>query len=241
MESEMNYEAKVVIVAGGTGALGRAVSLAFLESGASVVATYRRKDEYDALVAAAGENAARLSGATVDVTDDPATQAFAAATAAKHGRIDALVNAVGGYAGGKNLWESDAKVYDQMMALNLKSGYVLARAILPVMIRQNHGWVVNVASKAGYGHSAAAALYAASKAGALALFDSLADEVKPYNINVNSVVPSIMDTEANRAAMPKADFSKWPKTEEVARVILFLCSDDAKLVHGAAVPVFGRT
>ncbi len=127
------------------------------------------------------------------------------------------------------------------MALNLKAGYVLARAVLPVMIRQNRGWVVNVASKAGYGHSAGAALYSASKAAALALFDSLAEEVKPYAINVNSVVPSIIDTEANRAAMPKADFSRWPKPEEIARVVLFLCSEDAKLVHGAAVQVYGRS
>jgi NAD(P)-dependent dehydrogenase (short-subunit alcohol dehydrogenase family) len=109
------------------------------------------------------------------------------------------------------------------------------------MIRQNRGWIVNVASRAGYGHSPGAALYAASKAAALALFDSLADEVKPYAINVNSVVPSIMDTPANRAAMPKADFAGWPKTEEVARVILFLCSPAARLIHGAAVPVYGRT
>lgn len=237
----MGFQGKVVIVAGGAGALGRAVSRAFLKEGASVVVTYRRPDELESLSKVAGADAARLSGGTVDVTDDAATQAFTTAMVAKHGRIDALVNAVGGYAGGKNLWESDLKTYEQMMALNLKSGYVLCRAILPVMIRQNRGWIVNVASKAGYGHSAGAALYAASKAGALALFDSLAEEVKPYAINVNSVVPSIMDTEANRQAMPKADFSGWPKTEEVARVILFLCSEEAKLVHGAAIPVYGRT
>jgi NAD(P)-dependent dehydrogenase (short-subunit alcohol dehydrogenase family) len=237
----MSHQEKIAIIAGGTGELGRAVSLAFLGAGARVVVNYRKQSEYDALAVDAASNAARLSGVTVDVTDDAATQAFATATATKHGRIDVLVNAVGGYAGGKNLWESDPKVYEQMMALNLKAGYVLARAVLPVMIRQNRGWVVNVASKAGYGHSAGAALYSASKAAALALFDSLAEEVKPYAINVNSVVPSIIDTEANRAAMPKADFSRWPKPEEIARVVLFLCSEDAKLVHGAAVPVYGRS
>ena len=89
-----------------------------------------------------------------------------------------------------------------MMALNLQSGFTLARAVLPAMIRQNRGWIVNVASRAGYGHSPGAALYSASKAGALAFFDSLADEVKPYAINVNSIVPSIFDTPANRRAMP---------------------------------------
>ncbi len=237
----MSHQERVAIIAGGTGALGRAVSLAFLGVGARVAVTYRRQAEYDALAAEAAAYAARLSGAVVDVTDEAATLAFAAETGARHGRIDVLVNAVGGYAGGKNVWESDVKIYEQMLALNLKSGYALARAVLPVMIRQNRGWVVNVASKAGYGHSAGAALYSASKAAALALFDSLAEEVKPYDINVNSVVPSIFDTPANRAAMPKADFSRWPKPEEIARVIVFLCSEEAKVIHGAAVPVYGRS
>ncbi len=94
--------------------------------------------------------------------------------------------------------------------------------LFPTMIRQNRGWIVNVASRAGYGHSAGAALYAASKAGALALFDSLAEEVKPYAINVNSVVPSIFDTPANRRAMPSANFALWPKPADIAQVILFL-------------------
>jgi NAD(P)-dependent dehydrogenase (short-subunit alcohol dehydrogenase family) len=128
-----------------------------------------------------------------------------------------------------------------MMALNLLSGFLLARSILPAMIRQKRGAVVNVASRAGYGRSAGAALYAASKAAALALFDSLAEEVKPYAINVNSVVPSIFDTPANRSAMPSADFSLWPKPSEIAQVILFLCSNEARLIHGAAIPVYGRT
>ena len=109
------------------------------------------------------------------------------------------------------------------------------------MIRQNRGSIVNVASRAGYGHAAGAALYSSSKAGALAFFDSLAEEVKPYAINVNSVVPSIFDTPANRRAMPTADFAQWPKPAEIARVILFLCSDEARVIHGAAIPVYGRT
>ena len=109
------------------------------------------------------------------------------------------------------------------------------------MIRQNRGWIVNIASKAAFDHGAGGALYEASKAGALALFDSLAAEVKPYNINVNSVLPSIIDTAANRKAMPGADFSKWPKPEEIARVILFLCSEEARVIHGAAIPVYGKT
>ena len=135
----------------------------------------------------------------------------------------------------------DTKVLDQMLALNLRSGYALSRAAVPVMLKQRRGAIVNVASKAAFDHSAGAAAYAASKAAAVALLDSLAAEVKGTGVRVNSVLPSIIDTELNRKAMPKADFAKWPKPEEIARVVLFLCSDDAKVVHGAAVPVYGES
>jgi NAD(P)-dependent dehydrogenase (short-subunit alcohol dehydrogenase family) len=148
---------------------------------------------------------------------------------------------IGGYAGGKNLWEADPLTYEKMLNLNLRAAFVMARAVLPGMIKRNRGAIVNIASKAAYGRSPGAALYSASKAGVLALFDSLAEEVKPYNINVNSIIPSIMDTPANRRAMPKADYAVWPKTDDIAKVIVFLCSDDARVIHGAAVPVYGRT
>jgi NAD(P)-dependent dehydrogenase (short-subunit alcohol dehydrogenase family) len=177
----------------------------------------------------------------VDVTDAAAVEKLVADIVAKHGRLDILVNTIGAYAGGTNLWETDPKTYDIMLQLNLKAGFVLARAIVPQMIRQNRGWIVNIASKAAFDHAAGGALYAASKAGALALFDSLAAELKTHDINVNSILPSIIDTAANRKAMPGADFSKWPKPEEIARVILFLCSEEARVIHGAAIPVYGKT
>ncbi len=216
--------------------------MAFLEAGASVVVTYRRAEEFAGVVSSSEQiGATPPEGAAVDVTDSAAVEQFVASVVAKHRRLDILVNAVGGYAGGINLWEVDPRTYDQMLQLNLKAGFVLARSIVPVMIRQNRGWIVNIASRAALDHGAGGALYAASKAGALALFDSLAAEVKPYNINVNSVLPSIIDTAANRRAMPGADFSKWPKPEEIARVILFLCSEEARVIHGAAIPVYGKT
>lgn len=234
----MSGENRTVVVAGGTGALGGAVMRAFLSTGARVVVTYRRKSEFDELAKVAGP---ALSGAELDATSESVTQQFVNDVAAKHGSIDALVVTIGGYAGGKNVWESDASTFEQMTDLNLRAAWALARAVAPVMIRQNRGTMINIASRSGYGRSAGAALYAASKAGALALWDSLAEEMKPFNVNVNSIVPSIMDTPANRRAMPKADYSQWPRTEDVAKVILFLCSDDARLIHGAAIPVYGRT
>jgi NAD(P)-dependent dehydrogenase (short-subunit alcohol dehydrogenase family) len=237
----MNFHDKIVLVAGGTGGLGREVTMAFLEAGASVAVTYRSAEEFAAVVFAAERTGAPPDGAAVDVTDATAVEKVVADIVAKHGRLDVLVNTVGGYAGGTNLWEVDTRTYDQMLQLNLKAGFVLARSVVPVMIRQNRGWIVNIASKAALDHAAGGALYAASKAGAVALFESLAAEVKPHNINVNSVLPSIIDTAANRKAMPRADFSKWPKPEEIARVILFLCSEEARVIHGAAIPVYGKS
>jgi NAD(P)-dependent dehydrogenase (short-subunit alcohol dehydrogenase family) len=228
------FSGKVVLIAGGTGGLGKAVSRAFLEEDARVIVTYRNPGEFAAL----GTNSL-LEGYAVDVTDESATGAFIDSVIAKYGRLDAMVNTVGGYTGGVKLWEMDTKVFDRMLALNLRSGLLLSRAVIPAMLRAGRGAIVNVASKAAFEHAAGNAAYAASKAGALAMMDSLAQELRGTGVRVNSILPDIIDTEANRKAMPRADFTKWPKPEDIARVILFLCSDEAKVIHGAALPVYG--
>lgn len=238
----MNFHDKIVLVTGGTGGLGREVTMAFLEAGAIVIVTYRAEAEFTAVVTAAQRiGATPPAGLGVDVTDAEAVEKCIAEIVAKHDRLDILVNTVGGYAGGKKLWEVDAQTYDNMLQLNLKAGFVLAKAVVPQMIKQNRGWIVNIASKAAFDHAAGAGLYVATKAAAVAMMDSLAADVKTYNINVNSVLPSIIDTAANRKAMPGSDFAKWPKPEEIARVILFLCSEEGRVIHGAAIPVYGKT
>ena len=240
MEQHGNrFSQTVSLVAGGTGGLGRAVSLEFLTEGAVVVTAYRTQAEFDELLQAAGANAARLEGHRVDVTDEAATRRLTEEIVGRHGHLDALVNTVGGYAGGVKLHELDTKVLDQMLALNLRSGYALARAVLPAMLSKGRGSIVNIAAKAALEHPPRAAAYAASKAAALALMSSLAAETLGTGVRVNSVLPSVIDTAANRKSMPKADFAKWPKPEEIARVVLFLCSDDAEVIHGAAIPVYG--
>jgi NAD(P)-dependent dehydrogenase (short-subunit alcohol dehydrogenase family) len=231
------YSKQLVLVAGGTGGLGSAVSLAFLEEGATVVVTYRKTDEFEALRHAAGPHASRLEGHSVEVTNDAAVHHLVASVVAKHGRLDILTNTVGGYAAGSKLWETEASVFDQMLSLNLYSGYMLARSVVPQMLKQGRGAIVNVASTAAIDHAASAAAYAASKAAAVAMVDSLAADLKGTGIRANSVLPSIIDTAANRKAMPDADFSEWPKPREIASVILFLCSEDAKLIHGRAIAV----
>lgn len=235
------FASKVVLIAGGTGGLGRGVSLAFLGECARVIVTYQREDEFVALKNASGAHGSSLEGHKVDLTDEAAVRELAAKVVADHGRLDVLVNAVGGYAGGSPLWELESKVFEQMLALNLRCMFVLSRVVVPMMLKQGNGAILNVASKAAIDHAAGAAAYAASKAAAVAMMDSLAADLRGTNVRANSILPSIIDTEANRKAMPGADFAKWPKPEEIARVILFLCSEDAKLVHGAAVPVYGNT
>jgi NAD(P)-dependent dehydrogenase (short-subunit alcohol dehydrogenase family) len=234
-----NFSGEVILVAGGTGGLGRAVSLAFLNQDAKVVVTYRNQEEFDALRGAAGSHAASLEGRQVNVTDEAAVGQLVGGIVTQHGRLDALVNTVGGYAGGVKLWELDSAVFDRMLALNLRAGYVLSRAAVAPMLKQKRGSIVNVAAKAAFDHAADAAAYAASKAAALAMIDSLAADTRGTGVRVNSILPSIIDTAANRKAMPDADFSTWPKPEDIARVILFLCSDEAKVIHGAAIPVYG--
>ena len=236
----MTFTDRVVLVAGGTGGLGRAVSLAFLAEGARVVVSYRKAEELERLRELAGAHGSLLEGDGVDVTDEAEVNGLVETIVVRHGRLDALVNTVGGYAGGVKLWEMDTKVFDLMLALNLRSGYALARAAVRVMLKQGSGAIVNVAAKAAIDHSAGAAAYAASKAAAVAMMDCLAADLAGSGVRVNSVLPSIIDTEANRKAMPTADFAKWPKAEEIARVIVFLCGDGANVIHGAAVPMFGN-
>lgn len=234
----MKFNEKVVLVAGGTGGLGRAVSLAFLKEGADVIVTWRRDEaELAALKTAAAADVARLDPQRVDVTDKVAVEQLIERILAEKGRLDAMVNTIGGYIGGTKMWESEPEELDKMLALNLRSGFLLSRATAKAMLTRGKGAIVNVAAKAAINHPAGLAAYAASKAAALAMIDSLAADLEDTGVRVNSVLPSIIDTEANRKAMPTADFSKWPKPEDIAKVILFLCSDDASVIHGASIPV----
>ncbi|SRR6266852_2025819 len=238
---DARFDGRVVLVAGGTGGLGRAVTLAFLEAGARVVVTYRAQEQFEALKRAAGTAGSGFEAHSVDVTDEAAVRQLVEKVLGKYRHLDAMVNTVGGFAGGTKLWELETKVFEQMLALNLRSGYALSRAVVRAMLKEGHGAIVNVAAKAAFDHAGGAAAYAASKSAALAMLDSLAADLKGTGVRVNTILPSIIDTEANRKAMPTADFSKWPKPEDIARVVLFLCSDDARVIHGAAIPVYGNS
>lgn len=228
---------RVAIVTGGTGALGQAITANLLESGAIVAIPYAVAEERAALEGQlAPDRRARLLAIAADVTDEAAVGKFVQAVRDRHGRVDAIVNAVGGFAGG-DLVSTSLLEWERMMSLNLTSAVIACRAVLPGMIAAASGRIVNIASRSVIPPQGGFIAYTVSKTAVITLTQALAQEVKRHGITVNAVLPSTMDTPANRRAMPDADRSGWVGTADVARVVAFLLSEQATAVTGAAVPV----
>ncbi|HLF41575.1 MAG TPA: SDR family NAD(P)-dependent oxidoreductase [Acidimicrobiia bacterium] len=233
----MSLAGKVAIVTGGTGALGRAVTRLFLAEGADVTVTSRRPAERDALAAQLPVAARdRLHAVAADVTDAASVGRLVTEVTTRTGRLDVLVNVAGGFAAG-DLLATDETVWDRMLALNLASAYLCCRAALPAMIAAGGGRIVNVGSRSVVPPQGGFIAYTVAKAGVIALTQALAHEVRRHRVTVNAVLPSTMDTEANRQAMPGADPSQWVTPESVAAAIAFLASDAAAGVTGSLVAV----
>lgn len=233
----MSLDNRVALVTGATGALGSAVTLDLLANGARVAAAYRSQNEMDELERRAAESRENLFGVKADLTRGEEVERAVSQVLERWGKLDFLIAVAGGFAAGKT-WETDERTWDHMFNLNLRSVYLVLRAVVPVMIRQNFGRIVTVSSGALLrGGGAGVAAYAISKTAVRQLSEILADELKNYDIHVHSVLPGTMDTAANREAMPKADFSKWVKTEDVARVIRTLLGDDLGPARSLVVPV----
>ena len=235
----MDLANRVALVTGATGALGSDVTLELLSHGSRVAASYRSQEGFEKLARRAGERRENLFGVNADLTRSEEVTRAVSAVHEHWGKIDFLLAVAGGFAAGKS-YETDEGTWDQMFNLNLRSVYLLLRAVVPVMIRQNFGRIVTVSSGAILrGSGAGIAAYAISKTAVRQLSEILGDELKSYDIHVHSVLPGTMDTEANRRAMPQADFSKWVKTRDVARVIATLLGDDLGPARSLAVPIPG--
>jgi len=222
---------KVIVVTGASGALGKVVAETALARGARVAAI-------DFAAAQAAPTNQRLELGGVDLTDAAQARAAIDAAAAHFGKLDALINIAGGFAF-ETVTEGDPKTWQRMVALNVTTALNASRAAIPHLLASRAARIVNIgafgALQAGSGMGA----YAASKSGVHRLTEALAAEHKG-KITVNAVLPSIIDTAANRESMPKADFSKWVTPQELAEIILFLASDAASGVTGALIPVGGR-
>jgi NAD(P)-dependent dehydrogenase (short-subunit alcohol dehydrogenase family) len=228
---------RVAVITGGTGALGQAVTLRFLADGATVAVPYAVPAERDRLsqrVGAAERD--RLVMEAIDVGDLAAMTAFAASTAAARGKIDVLVAGVGGFAGG-SLLETDAETWKRMLDLNLTTAFSAAKAILPRMVGARYGRIVIVASRAVVPPSAGFIAYTVAKAGVIALTQALAQETRELGVTVNAVLPSTMDTPANRAAMPNADRAAWVPVESVADAIAILAREASAHITGTLLAI----
>ena len=224
-------DGKVVVVTGATGALGKVVAEAALVRGARVAGVDHATSQIPAT-----ENRIELGG--VDLSDAAAAKKAIDTVAVHFGRIDALVNIAGGFAF-ETVADGEAKTWQRMFALNVLTALNASRAAIPHLSASRAGRIVNVGAMGALQAGAGMGAYAASKAGVHRLTEALAAEWKG-KITVNAVLPSIIDTPANRASMPGADFGKWVTPQELAEVILFLASDAASAVTGALLPVSGR-
>ncbi|GBD37969.1 Dihydroanticapsin 7-dehydrogenase [bacterium HR37] len=235
----MKLKEKVAIVTGGTGALGRVIVSEFLKEGAKVICTYIVDEELRDVLPLLSQFRDQIVFTKTNVIKQKQVERTVQKTLRRFGRIDILVNTVGGFAYAPVV-ETDEKTWDHMMNINLKSTFLCSKAVLPHMIKQNYGKIINISSRPALKGAAGVGAYGASKAGVLNLTEAIAEEVREYDINVNAILPSVIDTPANRKAMPEADFSKWVKPEEIARVVVFLASDESKPISGAGIPVFGK-
>jgi NAD(P)-dependent dehydrogenase (short-subunit alcohol dehydrogenase family) len=222
---------RTVIVTGGTGGLGAAVTRAFLEDGWRVVVPWIVERELERV-----EEHERLELVQADLFD-PA--AVARAVGAAGPSLRALVNLVGGFAIHDRVHETPIETFEEQLRLNLRPAYLACSAALPVMLNNGAGAIVCVSSRAARQPFAGAAGYIVGKAAVLALVDALDAEYRKDGIRVNSVLPSVIDTPANRASMPDADYDRWVRPDQIAHVIAFLCSDGASVTSGAHVPVYG--
>lgn len=217
----------VVLITGAAGALGKAATAYFAAAGARLALLD--------VIPIEGPHYTR----TCDLTDAAACATAVADVVSQLGTVDVLVNIAGGFAMGEAVHETSANTWDFLMGLNAHSVLNMARATVPIMIAQKRGKIVNIGAGAGQHGGARMGAYSASKSVVIRLTESMAAELKAHGINVNCVLPSIIDTPRNRADMPNADFSSWVHPDALARVIGFLTSADAAPIHGAAIPVSG--
>lgn len=221
----MEMKGKVVLITGGSGALGQTVVPAFVSTGASVIL---------------GDlNPVQMPGVTAlkaDFTDQTQVQSLVDEVIRTSGRLDALINLVGGFATGRVV-ETDVSLWQRMLTMNLTSAFLLSQAVLPSMLQRGQGRMVHVAARAALEPFSGAAAYIVSKAGLVGLIRTLSTELAGSGVTVNAVLPSTIDTPANRRAMPAADPSKWARPDSIARTLTFLASDAASQVNGALIPI----
>ncbi|MBA4099228.1 MAG: 3-oxoacyl-ACP reductase [Rhodospirillum sp.] len=232
----MSFKGQTAMITGAAGNLGHAVAAAFAAAGANLVLLDLNED---ALKKTAAAGAGDVLRQRVDVSDAASIVTAVNAALSRFGRIDALCNLAGGFAMGDKAHELSAEAWNHMMELNAGTVLRMCNAVVPHMVKAGGGKIVNIGANSALSGKAEMGAYIASKSAVIRLTETMAAELRGHNINVNCVLPSIIDTPQNRAAMPKADPAKWVAPAALADVLLFLCSPAARAIHGAAIPVVG--
>jgi NAD(P)-dependent dehydrogenase (short-subunit alcohol dehydrogenase family) len=227
-----NLAGQVALVTGANGGLGTFVSDRLLAAGATVVGVARS-------IAAGEAHDSRFYPVSADLTDPEEARSLVARLAAQFQKIDVLVHVMGGFAGGVSVAQTDDATWQKMMDLNVNAAFYVFRAVVPVMRDASHGRIIAIGSRQAVQPAAGVGAYSAAKAALVSLVQTVAIENKDKNIRANVILPGTMDTPANRAAMPKANFDKWVKPEHVAELVVLLASDAGEDMSGAAIPIYG--
>jgi len=232
-------EDRIVLVTGGAGNLGQAVTRAFLEGGGRVAVPFYKTDQSSALDPLSEEFGDRLYTFALDLTTERGAEQAVRQVVEWGGSLGAVAHMVGGYSGGLRVADTPLAIWNRMVELNLTSAYLVSRFALPQVVAAGGGSFVFVSSRAAFDVPTGSAAYAATKAGLVTLSHAIAAEYGSDGIRSNVVVPDTIDTEDNRRAMPDADHSRWVRPEAIASVVLFLASNRSSAINGAAVPVYG--
>lgn len=230
---------KVVLITGATGGMGSAVVREFARTEAQLALTSQSPQKLERLVGELDLPAERAFTVVADVTNESQVEDLGQVILSQFGHVDVLLNTVGGWSGGDRVEETSVGDWDHMLALNLRSAFLLSRMVIPYMRERGWGRIVHVGSKTGAEPRPKQVGYAVSKSGLITLTEVIAAELKGSGITANVVLPSIIDTLATRAAMPKANTDKWVPPEQIAATMRFLCSEAAGAINGAAIPIYG--
>ena len=232
----MSFSGKTVVITGSTGNLGRAVARLFMDQDARVVLVDLHRD---ALLETFGMETAQLMLAPANLLEPESASRVIDAAVERYRRVDVLCNLAGGFHMGEVVHETSAASWNGMFDMNVRTLLNITHAVVPHMVGMGGGKIVNVSAYSAQKGAARMGAYIASKSAVMRLTESMAAELRDKNINVNCVLPTILDTPENRAAMPDADPACWVAPHDLASVIRFLSSDDAKAMHGASLPVTG--
>lgn len=232
-----DFSDKVALITGSTGAVGSQLLDFFTSHGATTIGTYLDEKKMD--ITPSGSEGVDLFRCNTTIDSD--VSSVVNAISRKHGRIDILVNTVGGYLGGKSVVQLEEEEWNKMFRLNLVSAFLITKYVLPLMLQSGYGRIVHISSYTGISAQGFDSAYASSKAGLIRFVESISKEVKDHNLTVNCVLPSIIDTQSNRKMMPDANFKQWIKIDALVTVIAFLCSDDSRSITGSAIPVLKPT